>query len=278
MSQEDVRRLLLSAGGEATVEELSELARERYPKRSLHGYLGERLKSLEKKEMVEWLDTGEGLWRLTEKGYENRAGEFNIGEIDSLISQEDLSQKGIKVVNMMGSLNLESPIDLETQASRIPEAEYHPETSPGLIYRTQSNTNSNKLTILAHSTGWLSITGAKYKTDLVECATQFLSSIHDLDIHIESYQNKIGIQNVVAKADIGRELDLAEVAIALNLENIEYDPESFHGLIYRSKENPTVLIFKSGKVVITGAKTFVQILDAYNEMIQNLVKIGVNLD
>jgi transcription initiation factor TFIID TATA-box-binding protein len=45
-------------------------------------------------------------------------------------------------------------------------------------------------------------------------------------------------------------------AVALGLENIEYEPEQFPGLVYRIKvPKVVVLIFSSGKLVITGGKS-----------------------
>ena len=45
------------------------------------------------------------------------------------------------------------------------------------------------------------------------------------------------------------------VAIALGLENIEYEPEQFPGLVYRMKQPKVVmLLFSTGKVICTGGK------------------------
>lgn len=53
--------------------------------------------------------------------------------------------------------------------------------------------------------------------------------------------------------DLGQPVDLSAVSILLGLESTEYEPEQFPGLIYRPQESPFVLlIFASGKVVITG--------------------------
>jgi transcription initiation factor TFIID TATA-box-binding protein len=58
----------------------------------------------------------------------------------------------------------------------------------------------------------------------------------------------------VASADLKTDLNLN--AVALGLENIEYEPEQFPGLIYRIKQpKVVVLIFSSGKLVIKGGKS-----------------------
>ena len=62
-------------------------------------------------------------------------------------------------------------------------------------------------------------------------------------------------QNIVASANLGRVLNLNAIAIGLGLENIEYEPEQFPGLVYRMATPKVVmLLFGSGKIVITGGK------------------------
>src|SRR5437762_14267142 len=65
---------------------------------------------------------------------------------------------------------------------------------------------------------------------------------------------KIKIENVVASTSLGEELDLQAIALALG--GAEYETEQFPGLLYRLKEPKTAsLLFRSGKVVCTGAKS-----------------------
>ena len=62
------------------------------------------------------------------------------------------------------------------------------------------------------------------------------------------------IQNIVSTADLKCNLNLKE--IALQEQNVEYNPKRFSGLIMKIK-NPkaTALIFSNGKIVCLGAKT-----------------------
>ncbi|KAF5423795.1 MAG: transcription initiation factor TFIID TATA-box-binding protein, partial [Candidatus Methanomarinus sp.] len=67
---------------------------------------------------------------------------------------------------------------------------------------------------------------------------------------------QITIQNIVASADLGTKLNLNAIAIGLGFENIEYEPEQFPGLVYRiNSPKIVVLIFSSGKLVVTGGKS-----------------------
>lgn len=273
MSQEDVRKLLLSLDGEASLEELSRLARNRYPNRSLHSYLGDRLKALEKKGLVTKTEDDSQVWKLTKKGMGKKVGDYNITEIDEGVNKSDLRQNKIDVSNIVGSTSLESSLVLEKSAGKLQNTEYNPETSPTLIYRP----NGKDVTILAHSTGRLTILGADDKDELMDGFQSFVDSVNDSEMNLTILSQQISINNVVATSDLGRELDLSTVAVSLELESVEYAPEQFPGLIYRTEVNPTVLIFNSGKCVITGAKTYAQVLDAYLEVTDKLSSIGVKL-
>ena len=55
----------------------------------------------------------------------------------------------------------------------------------------------------------------------------------------------------VVVVDLGLELNLDE--LALNLDNVEYEPETFPGLVYRPYESRvSVLVFGNGKLVVAG--------------------------
>jgi transcription initiation factor TFIID TATA-box-binding protein len=59
--------------------------------------------------------------------------------------------------------------------------------------------------------------------------------------------------------------------IDLGIEKVEYEPEQFHGLVYRPDEtNCVLLVFGSGKVVITGGRTAEENREAF-EMLSKRV-------
>jgi len=80
----------------------------------------------------------------------------------------------------------------------------------------------------------------------------------------------------VASTSLGTELDLP--AIANSLDGSEYDPGQFPGLIYRLKEPKTAtLLFRSGKVVCTGAKSLDQVKQAIRKVIKQIGKAGIHV-
>lgn len=84
---------------------------------------------------------------------------------------------------------------------------------------------------------------------------------------------KIRIENVVASTSLGDELDLPSIALAL--EGAEYEPEQFPGLIYRLKVPKTaILLFRSGKVVCTGAKSMAEVEESIQRVAKEIRKTG----
>ena len=64
----------------------------------------------------------------------------------------------------------------------------------------------------------------------------------------------IAIVNVVASATIDQKLDLVD--ITKKFPDVEYHPEQFPGAVFRLKNPKTAtLLFSSGKMVCTGAKS-----------------------
>ena len=75
------------------------------------------------------------------------------------------------------------------------------------------------------------------------------------------------IENIVASADLGVELDL--YAIAKASSDVDYEPEQFPGAIYKIKEpKVALLLFKNGKIICTGAKTEADIKKAIDQVVR----------
>ena len=69
------------------------------------------------------------------------------------------------------------------------------------------------------------------------------------------------IQNVVASTAVGQELDLQ--SLAMDLEGADFDREQFPGVVYRVQDpHATALIFRSGKIVCTGAESVPDVYEA----------------
>ena len=79
----------------------------------------------------------------------------------------------------------------------------------------------------------------------------------------------VNIENVVASAILNQKIDLNSVVKAF--PSVEYRPEQFPGLVFRLKKPKTAtLIFNSGKMVCTGAKSESQAKKAVRKVVQEL--------
>ena len=87
---------------------------------------------------------------------------------------------------------------------------------------------------------------------------------------------RMNIENVVASTSLGQELDLNAIEDAL--DGAEYNPQQFPGLVYRLKEPKTAtLLFRSGKVVCTGAKSLDDVKVAIGKVKEDLKKAKIEI-
>ncbi len=160
------------------------------------------------------------------------------------------SAESISIENVVASTDIGIELDLQNVAMDLDGANYDPEQFPGLVYRT----TDPKSAALIFRSGKIVCTGASSPDAVHESLDIVFGKLRALDIPIEDTP-EITIQNIVASADLGVQLNLNAIAIGLGLEHIEYEPEQFPGLVYRLDDPEVVsLLFGSGKVVITGGK------------------------
>ncbi len=179
--------------------------------------------------------------------------------------------KDIVVENIVASTTLADQLDLDAIALALEGAEYEPEQFPGLIYRLKEP----KTAMLIFRSGKANCTGAKNLEDVKTCIYTVRDMLEEAGIDV--YKNpEINVQNMVAVYDLKTELNLNAIAISLGLENVEYEPEQFPGLVYRIYEPKVVmLLFGSGKVVCTGARKMEDIETAVKMLRKELSNAGL---
>jgi len=80
------------------------------------------------------------------------------------------------------------------------------------------------------------------------------------------------IQNIVFLEELDFSVDLNQAAVQLGMENVEYEPEQFPGLIYRPKDFDVVmLVFATGKVIITGTTNTGDVEHAVDDLCSQLM-------
>lgn len=178
--------------------------------------------------------------------------------------------RSINTENVVASTAIGLEIDLQKTADDLDGADYDPEVFPGLVYRTQDPTAA----MLLFRSGKVVCTGAKSIEHIHQSLWIFFEELRKLGINI-SRDPKIVLQNIVASADLGCNLNLNAVAIGLGLENIEYNPKEFPGLVYKLN-NPSVifLLFGPGKIVVTGASGSSEVQNAVPKLVTRLREIS----
>ena len=86
----------------------------------------------------------------------------------------------------------------------------------------------------------------------------------------------IKVVNIVVSSSLEHDIPLEKMAATLS--NTEYNPEQFPGLVIRIKEPKTsALIFSSGKIVCTGARSMEKVNESIKKIIKSLEKIGIKI-
>jgi transcription initiation factor TFIID TATA-box-binding protein len=156
----------------------------------------------------------------------------------------------IKIVNVVASTSIGREINLKQATLALEGADYDPKRFPGLVYRTKEP----KTAALLFRSGKIVCTGANSVDEAHKGIENVFQSLRNIGIEVNGTP-QITIQNIVASADLHSVINLNAVAIGLGLENIEYEPEQFPGLVYRvSDPKVVVLLFGSGKLVVTGGR------------------------
>lgn len=174
----------------------------------------------------------------------------------------------LSIVNLVGTFELGVELDL-LELSKDLESKYEPEVYPSMVYKAQ-----NELSILVPTSGNIVLVGVETPAALKQGLNEFLKKLSELGIGLDADSSNIEIQNIVAKGDLNKEIDLTALSIGLGLENTEYEPEQFPGIIYRG-DSSVILIFGSGKFVITGADNVHSINSAHNSIREELTGLGI---
>ena len=184
-----------------------------------------------------------------------------------------MSKKEIKIVNIVVSAALGHDIPLEKMAATLSNTEYNPEQFPGLVIRIKEPHTS----ALIFNSGKIVCTGARTLGDVTLSIREIIKSLKKINIEIKE-EPEFTVQNIVASGAIGIDLNLN--TLAMKLQNTEYEPEQFPGLVYKLLIEPkqgkpykaTFLLFSNGKIVCTGTKSEEQVHESVDALIENLKK------
>ncbi len=161
------------------------------------------------------------------------------------------TKPGVEVVNIAATGDLGVEVDIEKVVEDVDfeVANYDAEFNAAFL-RIQED---EELVIL-YTSGKYILRGGDEFNRMHEVKMKFLNSLSGLGIDFQT--EMFEVKNVVCVGDLETTVDLNSAILTLGLENTEYEPEQFPGMIYRPEESPCVhLLFSSGKVVVTGGET-----------------------
>ncbi len=177
-------------------------------------------------------------------------------------------KSNLSVQNIVATASLGKPVPLTKLARSQSNTEYNPEQFPGLVLRIEKP----KSAVLVFSSGNLVCTGTKSVSQVREVINQVIKHIGKIDVKITE-KPKITVQNIVASGSIDLKLNLNYLALAL--ENTEYEPEQFPGLVYKLIEpNATFLLFSNGKLVCTGTKNKTQLNESMRILNEHIGEVS----
>ena len=176
-------------------------------------------------------------------------------------------KSNLQVQNIVATASLGKPVSLTKLSRSNSNTEYNPEQFPGLVLRVKQPRSA----VLVFSSGNLVCTGTKSIQQVKEVIDQVIKQLAKIGVKITD-KPKITVQNIVASGSIDVDLNLN--IFALELENTEYEPEQFPGLVYKLDDpTATFLLFSNGKLVCTGTKNRKQLEESMRQLNKNVKEV-----
>ncbi len=168
----------------------------------------------------------------------------------------------MEVVNVVGGgdLGCELEVDevIDAVSDRVDEARVT-RPSMGLIRFDDEGPS-----IGLFRTGKFQIRGAQDEKSLFCVKERFIELLDSLGVPVGD--PTFDVLNVVFLADTGSPIALEQIISQLGVENVDYEPEQFPGLVYsRSTTGVTLNVFASGKVILLGATERTTVEQAFAE-------------
>ncbi|CAH8513241.1 unnamed protein product [Heterobilharzia americana] len=162
--------------------------------------------------------------------------------------------------NIVCTVYLGCKLNLKNIALSARNAEYNPKRFAAVIMRIREP----RTTALIFSSGKMVCTGAKSEEQARLAARKYARIIQRLGF--EAHFKEFKIQNMVGSCDVRFHIRLEGLVLSQG-QFATYEPELFPGLIYRmTKPKIVLLVFVSGKIVLTGAKVREEIYEAFNNI------------
>ena len=177
----------------------------------------------------------------------------------------------VAIENIVASTKLAEELDLKRLAEVFPDSNYNTDDFPGLIWHF----TEPKTAALLFPNGKVICTGAKSMEEINKVMQKITNKINNVGISVKE-NAEIKMQNIVASSNFNKILHLGSIARNLGLDNVQYEPKQFPGLIYKLQNlDVAILLFSSGKIVCTGAKKLDDTTGAIELIKDKLTSIGM---
>ncbi len=174
--------------------------------------------------------------------------------------------ESMEIVNIVATVEVSSHLDLQKIASAVENTEFDPSGGKWLKMRLRPE----DYYIAFYGSGKFLVTGVRSIELIEKISDRVISILRKADVNIDKRQ--IIIQNLVAVGYVEINSTLEKIVYALDTSKASYEPEQFPGLIYK-EFGGTILLFSSGKVVITGLSKEEEINtvhEKFNALIKNI--------
>ena len=178
---------------------------------------------------------------------------------------------GVKIENIVTSGSLADSVDLELLSRTVQNCKFNKERFPGVVY----DMRDPKATALIFSSGRVVLTGFLRHEDIPVAMDHLVKTLRDAGIACIEKPD-IRVKNIVCTYNLGNDCNLIRILTALmDTERVEYEPETFPGLVCRIADPKLVfLLFSSGKMVITGGTTMEDIRRGLTIFLGKLGTVG----
>ena len=172
----------------------------------------------------------------------------------------------IKIQNVVCTCNLGvQTVNLSELALMLQFVEFNPKKFAAATIRLKTP----QTTALVFASGNIVCTGAKNALTARLACRKYIHIFQKNNIPV--FFKNFKIQNIVASTDVGFPIDVDKLGVDYGVY-VSYEPDLFPGLIFRTK-NPkmVLLVFRSGKIVITGAKAIEDINNVFIYFFKNIL-------
>jgi len=181
----------------------------------------------------------------------------------------DKKYDSLKIENVVASGAVAESINLVEFTEKTENCELNKKRFPGAVFHIADP----RIACLIFSSGKIVITGLRNDKALKDGLAIVIKSLKDAGIE-PLKEPRVAITNMVCSYDLGRYINLNKLMVTLNVENVEYEPEQFPGLVYRLHDPKIVaLIFSSGKIILTGGKTIEEVRMGLKNLEQKLESV-----